>query len=160
MSGPSAEFRAHHDVAAPRVDADAFRQGWRVTTRLDGLLADGLITAAGYGAALRWRRDWELAFGSAPARAYDGPRAAPGPSGGPIPRLAALGRLRAAESALGGFATGILIGLVARDMAWRRLAAGLGCEPATARRWAVVMIEGLAAHYRQAAHVAHAPQSP
>ena len=46
MPQPSAAYRQHHDVEAPRVDTSAFRQGWRVVTRLDALASEGAIDAA------------------------------------------------------------------------------------------------------------------
>ena len=49
------EFRRHHAVEPPRVDASEFRQGWRVKTGLDGLLAAGAITPREWCAALAFR---------------------------------------------------------------------------------------------------------
>jgi hypothetical protein len=43
-SSPTPEFRRHHAVEPPRVDANEFRQGWRIRSGLDRLLAGGLIT--------------------------------------------------------------------------------------------------------------------
>jgi hypothetical protein len=42
-NAPTPIYRQHHDVAAPQVDDRAFRQGWRVSTRLDGLYETGRI---------------------------------------------------------------------------------------------------------------------
>jgi hypothetical protein len=58
-SGPSALYRQHHDVEAPRVDERHFRPAWRVLTRLDGLLADNAITAAEWHAAADYRELWD-----------------------------------------------------------------------------------------------------
>ena len=52
---PSAWYRQHHEVEAPRVDDRHFRPAWRVLTRLDGLLADRAITAAEWHAAADYR---------------------------------------------------------------------------------------------------------
>jgi hypothetical protein len=54
-SRPSAAYRQHHDVEAPRVDNRHFRPAWPVLTRLDGLLADKAITAAEWHAAADYR---------------------------------------------------------------------------------------------------------
>jgi hypothetical protein len=54
-SAPSALYRQHHDVEAPRVDDRHFRPAWRVLTRFDGLLADPAITAAEWHAAADFR---------------------------------------------------------------------------------------------------------
>jgi hypothetical protein len=58
-SAPSALYRQHHDVEAPRVDDRHFRPAWRVLTRLDGLLADKAITAAEWHAAADYRELWD-----------------------------------------------------------------------------------------------------
>jgi hypothetical protein len=53
---PTPAFRQHHDVAAPQVDSTAFRQGWRVASRLDQLLEAGRIGREAWDAAHTWRR--------------------------------------------------------------------------------------------------------
>jgi len=53
---PTPEFRQHHHVETPRIDATAFRQGWRVQTRLDALLEAGRIDREQFEAAQIWRR--------------------------------------------------------------------------------------------------------
>jgi hypothetical protein len=45
-NAPTAELRRRDDIEAPQVDGLAFRPGWRIQSRLDGLLADGLIRPA------------------------------------------------------------------------------------------------------------------
>jgi hypothetical protein len=54
-SGPSALYRQHHDVEAPRVDHRHFRPAWWVLTRLDRLLSDHVITSAEWHAAADYR---------------------------------------------------------------------------------------------------------
>ena len=54
-TGPTAAYRQHHDVEAPRVDERHFLPAWRVLTRLDGLLADHAITSAEWHAAADFR---------------------------------------------------------------------------------------------------------
>jgi hypothetical protein len=54
-SAPSAAYRQHHDVEAPRVDERHFRPAWRVLTRLDGLLADHVIPSAEWHVAADFR---------------------------------------------------------------------------------------------------------
>lgn len=51
-SRPTAQFTRHHDV----VDAAAFRQGWRVCSRLDSLLEAGRIDQEAWDCAHEWRR--------------------------------------------------------------------------------------------------------
>src|SRR5262249_54017831 len=50
-AAPTPQFRQHHNVEAPQVDSTAFRQGWRVTTRLDALLEAGRIDKEQWEAA-------------------------------------------------------------------------------------------------------------
>jgi hypothetical protein len=56
---PTGEFLRRHDVEAPRVDATAFRQGWRMHTRLDALFVDRRITAAEWQATIEYRTTYE-----------------------------------------------------------------------------------------------------
>ena len=51
----------HHTIRPPQIDDAARGPGWRVETRLDGLLADGSITREQHEAAAEWRRWAETA---------------------------------------------------------------------------------------------------
>ena len=42
-AAPTAAYRQHHDATAPQVDNRAFRQGWRIASRLDSLVEAGRI---------------------------------------------------------------------------------------------------------------------
>jgi hypothetical protein len=53
---PTPAYRRHHDVEAPQVDSTAFRQGWRVCSRLDSLLEAGRIDREAWDAAHAWCR--------------------------------------------------------------------------------------------------------
>ena len=63
MVQPSDDYRRHHDVTAPRIDRSSFRQGWRVRTRLDGLLADRSIGPGVWQAAVEYRDAWARVSG-------------------------------------------------------------------------------------------------
>jgi hypothetical protein len=63
---PTPEFERRHAVEAPQVDATQFRPGWRVRSRFDTLLRDGLISPAEYDAGDVWSRDYHSAAVSLP----------------------------------------------------------------------------------------------
>lgn len=142
---PTPEFRRRHDVEPPRVDHRAFRQGWRVRTRLDQLLADGRITRAEWQAAAEYRETWAV------ARALAGIepgmfRIAGGGSAdaATIARLAAVTRLRVVEDRLGSLAARLLLACLVHDLAWAALARHCQRNPETVRDWTVLAIKGLA----------------
>jgi hypothetical protein len=137
---PSPEFRAHHDVAAPKVDASTFRQGWKVSTRLDQLHASGAIDAATWGTAVQFRQDWERAFGrgrSPPLMALPGGAGADTAHDREINRLAALDRLGAAARHLDGFKAKLVELCVVRDRPWAEIARACHTTPPTARAWTI-----------------------
>jgi len=146
MSGPSEAYRQHHDVAAPQIDASAFRQGWRVSTRLDALLAEGAIEPSDYEAAAALRRDWEAASGvrARPLMSF-GARGGPGGSGGGIDRLAALARLRRLGDTLGRFDLRLLEQCVVLDQSWALTGRQHGVADTTARRWTIAALRRLGA---------------
>ncbi|HYM25288.1 MAG TPA: hypothetical protein VEU08_18855, partial [Vicinamibacterales bacterium] len=99
MTTPSLAYRQHHDVEAPRVDTRAFRQGWRVVTRLDGLLAAGLIAPGVWQAGAEYRAAWE-ALRRTSTGGGSSLRDGFGPGAGRAGALDRAARVRAAESAL------------------------------------------------------------
>lgn len=149
---PSPEFRRHHDVEAPRVDATAFRQGWRVSTRLDQLRDAGAIDAVAWTAGIAFRADWERVYGRS-----RGGRLAGLPGGGgstdvehnrQIDRLAAFDRLRGVEARLGRVWTRVLEHCVVHDASWAGIGRLFGVDPHTARRWVASALQCLAAGAR------------
>ena len=147
-SAPSALYRQHHDVEAPRVDARHFRQAWRVLTRLDGLLADHAITSAEWHAAADFRELWDqvarsallrspigrASMGIAGHRAFDGSLAG---------ELDAHNRLREIRRRLGAFACTLLYLSVVWDLSWAALGPEYDCDPKTARAWVIAAIKAL-----------------
>src|SRR5262245_16719867 len=55
MPGPTDQYRTHHAVDEPKVDADSFRPFWRRRTRLDQLLIDRAITVTEWRAGVGFR---------------------------------------------------------------------------------------------------------
>jgi DNA-directed RNA polymerase specialized sigma24 family protein len=145
---PSPEFRAHHDVAPPRIDHRAFRQGWQVWTRLDQLHVEGAIDAAAYDAAIAVRLDWELAYGRGRS---SGIMALPGSGGGwsvehdrQLRRTEAVGRLRRIAERLGAFDARLIDQCVVHDLSWPEIARRHGVHHQTARAYTIKALRRLA----------------
>jgi DNA-directed RNA polymerase specialized sigma24 family protein len=143
---PSRFARQHReDLEAPRVDATVFRQGWRIVTRLDGLLADGAISLAAWSAAVVFRQTWELAM-TLPQR---GPplmvqRGSGTPGGAALTRLDAVSRLRRMADALGPFHCRLLQAHVVQDLSWSEMARQHHVDRMTVRRWTIRALDRLA----------------
>ena len=143
-SAPSALYRQHHDVEAPRVDDHHFRPAWRVLTRLDRLLADRAITSAEWHAAADYRelvdqvRRGALVCSSSLVRVV----------GSVFPNwvagdLDASARLRQICAALGDWVCNLLEAALVRDLSWAALGRHYRCDPKTARAWVIVAIKAL-----------------
>jgi hypothetical protein len=148
MTAPSLAYRQHHDVEAPRVDTRAFRQGWRVVTRLDGLLAAGLIAPGVWQAAAEYRAAWDAlqrtsTGGGSSLR--DGYGAGAGRAGA-LDRAACV---RAAEVAIGPRATTLCRACAVEDLSWRSLGLRLGVRDVTAQAWTVHALIALARAWRR-----------
>jgi hypothetical protein len=147
-SGPSALYRRHHDVEAPRVDDRHFRPAWRVLTRLDGLLADKAITAAEWHAAADFRELWDRVSRAALIRSPIG-RVSKGTAGHRAfdvllaGELDAVARLREIRKVLGAWACALLHLSVVRDQSWAALGRQYRCDPKTARAWVIAAIKAL-----------------
>ena len=142
---PTPQFTRHHDVTAPQVDATAFRQGWRVASRLDALLDGGRIDREAWEAAREWRR-WAEAIGLSHVQRWDvRPDAPCHPSDLPmLRRVQAAAKLRACTEALGELRVRLLDCCVARDLSWREIAALLRVSDKTATTWVAEAITALA----------------
>lgn len=127
MPEPSPFYRQHHEVEAPVVDERHFRPAWKIITRLDGLLADRLITAAQFHAAVDFRELYEEVQ----------PRSARSPLAGLAPRVAlpdsafhrldASKRLMVIQFAIGRRRYTWLVLSIVEDTPWKALA----------RRWRI-----------------------
>lgn len=158
-SRPTPQFVRHHDVAAPQVDATAFRQGWRIRSRLDGLLECGRIDREQWDAAIVWRR-WNEVSSRSRAQHYEARvDVSAGPNdGGMGRRIDAASRLRAADAALGVRRVRLLEAVLVRDVAWAELGRMLRVSDKTARDRAVEAIEALA-DWRNGRAVAPPPET-
>jgi|SRR5580692_4052144 hypothetical protein len=143
MAQPSDAYRQHHDVAAPRIDAKSFRQGWRIVTRLDVLFDEGAIDGATYEAGAAFGRDWEVGLNQrSPLMSFGRRGGAPG--SGAIDRLKVLARLRRIAAALGPFDTRLLQECIILDQPWTVTGREHGVADTTARRWTIAALGRLA----------------
>lgn len=144
-NAPTVAFRAHHDVAPPRVDSTAFRQGWSVQSRLMSLHESGRIDREAFDAALAWRA-WAETTSPAPVQSWHTRvDISPGPKEADATRrVHAAAKLRAATAALGALRTAILEAVAVHDASWRELGRLLHLSDKTAREWTAEAVEALA----------------
>jgi hypothetical protein len=147
INAPTFGYRRHHDVTAPSIDDRTFRQGWRVCSRLDGLLESGRIDRACWDAAHTWRRAAELV---APVRVQAWStrvdRSIAPDDAHALRRVAAAARLRETAAALGELRVRILEAVLVKDIPWTELGRLLRLSDKAARDWAVEALEVLADH--------------
>jgi hypothetical protein len=146
MSAPSAFYRQHHQVEAPRVDTVEFRPAWRRLDRLRGLYDDKHITRYEFACGLMFRVAAEHAIAAGwPPPVWRGLGGGVRRDHGlVITRLDDINTLRRVEGELGRFACDLILAVIINDFTWRRLADCLGVDPRTVRAWAVLAIKALA----------------
>ena len=145
---PTAEFEQHHEVEAPRVDQYAFRQAWRVRTRLDRLLLESAISPEEYMAAVRFRITWQRAFvnlwpppidrgmGVQPATYTRADLAL-------ARRFEALAQMRELRRLLGDVIIDLVELCTIEDLSWAALGRRLKVDPKTARAWTITALKSL-----------------
>lgn len=141
---PTPEYLRRHEIDAPRIDARAFRQGWRVRSRLDGLLAERRITPGAWQAACDFRTRWAKAFPARVSSFVAAGRASVDPHCAMLDRVAAVTRIRALGAALGPARLSLLVWVVVDDLSWRDLGRRLRCHHETARDAAAGVLQALA----------------
>ncbi len=149
MSAPTPFYLQHHRVEAPSVDERHFRPGWRVLTRLDGLLADGAITVAEWHAAADFRDMAELALGGAASQSVLTSARAARYDDSPttdrlIARLDARSWLDEVVRAIGTVPCALIKAFVVDDMSWAAIGRRFDVDPKTARAWVIASIKALA----------------
>ena len=162
---PTPEFRRHHDVEDPRVDERSARRAWIVRTRLDQLLADGMISRGQWQAAVEYRDAWARVYAQGGGSEPGGMRVSGAANDGHqrmLDRLDTLTRLRITEQRLGGLATWLVYRCVVEDMTWREMGKRAGNrDHKTMRRWTADALRLLApawAKRRPRTNVARIPQ--
>lgn len=150
-NAPSAARLRHAEaIDPPRIDAVTFRQGWRVRTRLDALLAAGRIEAGTWQAAAEYRAAWETLLrssaGTAPGLRVKGQG---GASGGEAATLDRAARIRSVEIAIGAEAASLCRACAVEDLSWRTLGVRLGVRDVTAQARTVIALRALAMAWRR-----------
>jgi hypothetical protein len=145
---PTPQFSRHHDVAPPQVDSNAFRQGWRIATRLDGLLESGRIDREQWDAACAWRK-WVETVTPSRVQPWEIRVDTPGVPNetGVLLRVQTAGKLRAAAEALGPLRIKLLDWIVAKDCAWAEIGRFMRVSDKTARDRAIEALTALADWY-------------
>jgi hypothetical protein len=144
-NAPSADYRQHHDVQAPEINAATFRPGWRVHSRLDALATSGKIDREQLEAAATWGR-WAERTGSPGTspwriRVDGGVTSADGHG---VRTLAAATKLRESAAALGAARYALLHACVFEDRSWRHIGRRLGVAIETAQARTAEAIAALA----------------
>ena len=143
---PTADLGQHVEaIEPPRVDASTFRQGWRVQTRLDTLLADRRITPGQWQAAVEYRDAWARVLGAG-GGSPGGFRVTGGADRHHrlLALLDTIARLRAVEAAIGDLAARLCFACAVEDRSWASTAATWGRNPETLRDWTAQAVRALA----------------
>jgi hypothetical protein len=148
VSNAPTAHRAQHvaGIEAPQVDALAFRQGWRIASRLDVLRRTGRLTPGQWQSAVEYRAAWERARleASTTMRLM---RGGGGDSDSHARLLAGIGtvaKLSAVESAIGRLRADLCRACIVHDLPWAVLARRLHHDRETVRDWTVLAIVALA----------------
>lgn len=146
MSNAPSAARSRHaeEIEPPRVDDRAFRQGWRVRTRLDTLLASGRIDAAVWQCAVEYRDAWERILASQGGGVGSRVSGATDPHRRFLATIATTSRLRAIETMLGRRMATLCYASVVEDRSWASIGAIWRINPETARDWTVGAVRALA----------------
>jgi hypothetical protein len=148
-NAPSPEFRAHHRVEAPQVDATHFRQGWRTHSRLRGLFDARLIDGQQLDAAELWGK-W-AARTAAPVTSGWRMRVDGGSTWGRDPgahQIDAAKRLRACAAAIGPERVALLHLCIVEDASWAAIGRRIHRHCSTAK---VRVVEAIVALERNIA---------
>ena len=132
-SSPTREYRAHHVVEAPRIDAEVFHPAFRVKTRLVGLAEAGRIDRRELEAAVTWR-GWCEAIGRLPVQSWEirVQRSLLGGTPSPVQGDAPPPNCATSAAALGSERTRLLEWSVVDDMNWKDIGKRIGLSDKTA----------------------------
>jgi hypothetical protein len=144
-NAPTAARLSHAEaIDAPRIDATAFRQGWRVRTRLDALLADGRIDATAWQSATEYRDGWSRVHAIG-GRSWGTRGAGADPHARLLAVAATMERLLRVQATLGPDHAGLIYACVVEDRSWASIASRLHVRRAeTARDRTVLALRALA----------------
>jgi hypothetical protein len=143
-SSPTPQYRQHHVVEAPQIDAEVFHPAFRVKTRLLGLAEAGKIDRRELEAAVIWRR-WHEAIGRVRVQSWEVRVGHSLTSGTLSPHQSlAAEQLRACLAALGPDRVRLLEWSVALDMNWKDIGRRIGLSDKTAIARVIEAIAALA----------------
>ena len=145
-NAPSLDRLKHAEtIEPPRVDAVTFRQGWRVRSRLDRLLADRRITAEVWQAAVEYRDAWARVLAGGGGE-LGGTRISGGADAHDrqIALVGTLAVLVEIERRLGRLPTALCVACVVEDLSWPEIGRRCGRSNHTAEVWTVYALRALA----------------
>ena len=151
-SAPSAEFRSHHAIEPPAVDARQFRTAWRIRSQVDKLLSAQAISIQEWQHADAFRDMIERAFGPQLRSRDLERRLGANPAGTPTAvfdcKLDVIAALRRIEHKLGAAAYDLLVLAIVDDLCPAEIGRRLQCDRKTARSRVVRAVKRLAWHRR------------
>jgi hypothetical protein len=145
-NAPSLDRLRHAEtIEPPRVDAVTFRQGWRVRSRLDRLLADRRITAEVWQAAVEYRDAWARVLAGGGGE-LGGTRISGGADAHDrqIALVGTLAVLVEIERRLGRLPTALCVACVVEDLSWPEIGRRCGRSNHTAEVWTIYALRALA----------------
>ena len=145
-SRPTDERTCHVEaIDLPDVDGTAFRPGWLVQSRLDGLYLGKLIDWATYDAGQALARDFWTAGGTPGSPlAHLGLLSFAVGEDAFANRLDAARRLRAVRDRIGEGAFALVVACCVEDRSWRDIGRQLRCRGTTAKSAVISALERLA----------------
>jgi hypothetical protein len=161
-NAPIADLGQHVEaIEPPRVDASTFRQGWRVRTRLDTLLADDRITPGQWQAAVEYRDAWARVL-QAGGGSSEGYRVSGGTDAHHriLGLLATVTRLRVVHAAIGADFATLCFACAVEDRSWASIAATWSVNPETCRDRTARAVRALAVAWAEARRSDPAVSSP
>lgn len=161
-NAPTADRARHAEtIEPPRVDASSFRQGWRVRSRLDALLADRRISAGVWQVAVEYRDGWARVLagrgGELGGVRISGVADVHLRQIGLVDTLAVLTEI---ERRIGRLATALCFACVVEDRSWASTGRLCGRNPETVRDWTALALRALAVGWATRRRGASAAWSP
>jgi len=139
--------KQHVSLEQPEINEHAFRQAWRVRSRLDKLFVAGEITGYEWRCASEFRTANEIAFESVlRAPLLDGTGRASGYPANVHPserHHGALRRLHDLHGRVGRETVRLLEAVIVEDLKWRELGKRLQVQACTSKRRAIAAIKTL-----------------
>jgi hypothetical protein len=143
-NSPSREYRSHHRVEEPAIDAREFRPGWRRKSPLLCLLQTGRIGPDELEAGLAFRAWCEAVGHMRTQKLAARINQTPQPTARTQRELTAAYMLKTASAALGAKRIKLLVWCAAEDLSWVAIGKRLNIRRETATKWCAEALEELA----------------